>query len=126
MTINFPSNPAQGQTYTFNNNLWVYHITYPGFGYFNGIWNLENVRFVNRYDGKNPSEKAHILSDNLDEGKGMYVTINSCKFYSSVLRGINIWHDIASVNDNVLEVVGTSIANSDIIFIKWFYFISFR
>ena len=25
MAINFPSNPVQGQTYTFNNNLWVYN-----------------------------------------------------------------------------------------------------
>jgi hypothetical protein len=90
--------------------------TYPGFDYFNGIWNFENVRFASYFSEENPSEKAHILSDNLGERKGMYVTINNCKFYGSILRELVIWHDAGILNDNVLEVLGTSIANSDLLY----------
>jgi hypothetical protein len=52
-------------------------------------------------------------SSTLDDKNGMYVTLSNCKFYSNVYRSLDIWYDGGILGNNVLEIVGTSIANSD-------------
>ena len=87
----------------------------PAYDYFNGIWNFENVRFVNYYnkDLEAPDEKAHIISFNVDVKNGMYVTLSGCKFYCNVYQGLFIWYEGGGVSgSNKLEIVGTSLANS--------------
>ena len=88
---------------------------YPEVDYFNGIWNFENVRFVNYYDPEIvPTEKAHIISNNLNERNSMYVTLSNCKFYSNDYDTLYIWYETGtnSVRKNILEIVGTSLGNS--------------
>jgi hypothetical protein len=83
---------------------------YPEVDYFNGIWNFENVRFVNQVE--NADQKAHILSNNLNEINAMYVTLSNCKFYSNGYETLYIWYEVGENSNNVLEIVGTSIGNS--------------
>ena len=80
--------------------------------YFNGIWNFENVKFINYSTGTASDEKAHIASDNRSAGTaGMHVTINNCHFYSNYHKKLDIWYE-KSTGKNVLEILGTSITNS--------------
>jgi hypothetical protein len=86
---------------------------YPEVDYFNGIWNFENVRFVNyNGQGRDADQKAHILSNNLDEKDAMYVTLSNCKFYCNEIDTLFIWFEVGSIENNKLEIVGTSIGNS--------------
>ena len=90
--------------------------TPPLVDYFNGIWNFENVKFINYSTGTASDEKAHISSDNRGVGtRGMYVTINNCCFYSNSHRKLDIWYE-KSTGRNKLEILGTSIANSEEIY----------
>ena len=91
-------------------------VSAPVTEYFNGIWNFENVRFVNYHLQEGPDEKGHILSDNLDAIKAMYITLSNCKFYCNQYRSLFIWYDAGSLNENILEIVGTSLANSDALY----------
>ena len=84
----------------------------PEIRFFNGIWNFENVRFISYGDTEIGTERGHILSNTLGAAEAMYVTLSNCKFYMNQSRGVDIWYDIAESGINVIEVVGTSIANS--------------
>jgi hypothetical protein len=84
--------------------------------YYNGIWNFENVRFVNYSNKQAPPEKAHILSRAGYSETCMYVTLSNCKFYSSNPDALNIWYDEGTDRSNTLEIVGTSIGNSNTLY----------
>ncbi len=84
--------------------------------YYNGIWNFENVRFVNYSNKQAPPEKAHILSRAGFSETCMYVTLSNCKFYSNNTDTLNIWYDDGSNGNNILEIVGTSIGNSNTLY----------
>lgn len=90
----------------------------PAYDYFNGIWNFENVRFVNYYnkDLEAPDEKAHIISFNVDAKNGMYVTLSGCKFYCNAYRGLDVWYEGGASGNNVLEIVAPSLANSNALY----------
>jgi hypothetical protein len=80
---------------------------------FNGIWNFENVRFISYGDTEIGTEKGHITSNTLGAEFAMYVTLSNCKFYMNHAGAIDIWYDNGTLGNNRLEIVGTSIANSD-------------
>ena len=88
--------------------------------YPNGIWNLENCRFVCYGDMHQSGtfDGGHITSDTGGQPDCMYITLSNCKFWMSSYEGIYLWNDYNSTGGNVMEIVGTSIGNSNDIYLS--------
>jgi hypothetical protein len=80
----------------------------------NGYWYFENVRFVS-YGESESSSRAHIISQNNDFSDRMYVTLNNCKFWNEIEGDRYIWKD-SGAGTNQLEIIGTSIATSNVLY----------